>query len=149
MTKILFWNIRGLGAIGRRNQLRGLRNTHRVDAICLHETIKSDFSLWDLNSLSEGDSFEWSWTAANGHSGGTLTGINIAVAGVVAKDSGSFLSSLLVITKEDNFQWELINVYGPVQNDRKLDFIQEMDQKIARMSWPIIMGGDFNLMRYS
>jgi hypothetical protein len=48
----------------------------------------------------------------------------------------------LVITKEDNFQWELINVYGPVQNDRKLDFIQEMDQKI-------VMGGDFNLMRYS
>jgi exonuclease III len=142
MTKILFWNIRGLGAIGRRNQLRGLRNTHRVDAICLQETNKSDFSLWDLNSLSEGDSFEWSWTAANGHSGGTLTGINIAVAGVVAKDSGSFLSSLLVITKEDNFQWELINVYGPVQNDRKLDFIQEMDQKI-------VMGGDFNLMRYS
>jgi exonuclease III len=88
--KILCWNIRGLGASGRRNQLRELRKTHRVDAICLQETIKSDFSIWDLNSLSEGESFEWSWTAASGHSGGTLTGVNTATATVVARDRGSF-----------------------------------------------------------
>jgi exonuclease III len=43
--KILFWNIRGLGARGRRKQLKDIRTSHRVDAICLHDTIKSEFSV--------------------------------------------------------------------------------------------------------
>lgn len=73
IMKILFWNIRGMGAMGRRNQLRELRHKYRVDAICLQETIKKDFSVWDLQALSEGEIYDWCWTAAVGHSGGTLT----------------------------------------------------------------------------
>jgi exonuclease III len=149
MMKILFWNIRGLGASGRRNQLRELRKVHGVDAICLQETIKSDFSPWDLQSLSDGESFEWVWTAASGHSGGTLTGVKIASATVVAKDRGVFFSSLGLISSEDNFQWEMINVYGPVQNDRRLEFLQELSQKLLNTSCPIMLGGDFNLIRYA
>jgi hypothetical protein len=86
--KILFWNIRGLGALGRRKQLRELRHKHRVGAICLQETSKKDFSVWDLQALSEGEIFEWCWTAAVGHSGGTLTGVNLAESSVVGKDRG-------------------------------------------------------------
>jgi endonuclease/exonuclease/phosphatase family metal-dependent hydrolase len=54
IMKILFWNIKGLGSSGRCNQLRELRYKHRVDVICLQETIKHDFTGWELNSLSEG-----------------------------------------------------------------------------------------------
>jgi hypothetical protein len=120
-----------------------------VDGICLQETIKSDFTVWDLTSLCEGESYEWSWTAASGHSGGTLTGVNTAVASVVGKDHGSFFSSLVLVSREDNFKWELINVYGPVQNERKLEFIQEMNQKISDISWPVVVGGDLNMIRYA
>jgi hypothetical protein len=35
IMKILFWNIRGMEAMGRRNQLRELCHKYRVDAICL------------------------------------------------------------------------------------------------------------------
>jgi exonuclease III len=73
--KILFWNIRGLDAEGRRRQLSELRLSHRVEIICLQETIKSDFSLGDLSALSEGFSYEWIWTASQGHSGGILVGV--------------------------------------------------------------------------
>jgi exonuclease III len=52
--KILFWNIRGLGASGRRKQLGELRQTHRVDIVCLQETIKGDFTPGELVRLSEG-----------------------------------------------------------------------------------------------
>jgi hypothetical protein len=69
ITTILFWNIRGMGAMGRRNQLRELRHRYRVDAICLQETIKKNFSVWDLQSINEGETFEWSWTATMGHAG--------------------------------------------------------------------------------
>jgi hypothetical protein len=37
-------------------------------------------------------------------------------------------------------------VYGPVQIERKLDFLQELNQKISGLSWPFILGGDFNLI---
>jgi hypothetical protein len=43
-----------MGASGRCNQLRELRCKHRLDLICLQETIKKDFSVVDINSLSEG-----------------------------------------------------------------------------------------------
>jgi hypothetical protein len=84
--KILFWNIRGLGALGRKKQLGELRQTHRVDIVCLQETIKGDFTLGELAGLSEGGSFEWVWTAAQGHSGGTLIGVRTDDIIVVTKD---------------------------------------------------------------
>jgi endonuclease/exonuclease/phosphatase family metal-dependent hydrolase len=38
--KICFWNIRGLGGKGRRRQLRELIPKHRIDLICLQETMR-------------------------------------------------------------------------------------------------------------
>jgi exonuclease III len=146
--KILFWNVRGLGADGRRKQLRELRDFHRVDIVCLQETFKSDFSVGELSSLSEGSPFEWCWTAANGHSGGTLTGVNSFLANILQKECGEFFSSMKIETKADKFTWEVVNIYGPVQTDRKAGFLLELSQKIMNMSWPFLLGGDFNMIRF-
>jgi hypothetical protein len=81
--------------------------------------------------------------------GGTLTGVKLINAIFVEKDSGVFFSSLVVISKADNFKWEIINVYGPVQTERKLEFIQELTQKISNVQWSFLLGGDFNLIRYA
>jgi exonuclease III len=59
MMRILFWNIRGIRAIGRRDQLREIIKKHRVEVICLQETIKDTFTQGELASLSEGRCFEW------------------------------------------------------------------------------------------
>jgi hypothetical protein len=89
----------------------------------------------------KGETFEWSWTVAMGHSRGTLTGVNLAGESVVGKDRGEFFSGLTMVSREDNFKWELINVYGPVQTERKPDFIQELNQKLTNITWPCIIGG--------
>lgn len=121
--------------------MRELRCKYIIDAICLQETIKKDLPVWDRLSLSEGETFEWSSTTTSGHSGGTLTGVNLAGASIVGKDSSEFFSSVVVISREDNFKWEIINVYGPVQIERKLDFIQELNQKLSNISSPCMLGG--------
>lgn len=90
-----------------------------MDIICLQETIKSDFSLWELDNLNEGDPFEWVWTAAQGHSGGTLLGIRFNVIIVLGKDREEFFTSLKLMSRQDKFKWEITNVYGPVQLERK------------------------------
>jgi exonuclease III len=41
--KIIFWNMRGFGAPGRRKQLGELRRNNRVEILCLQETIKQTF----------------------------------------------------------------------------------------------------------
>jgi exonuclease III len=42
--RILFWNIRGVGGKGRIRQLRELVNKHRVEVLCLQETMKKEFT---------------------------------------------------------------------------------------------------------
>lgn len=56
--KILFWNLRGLGAPGRKKKLRELIFDHRLDVVCLQETIKQSFSEGELKTLG-GDLFNW------------------------------------------------------------------------------------------
>lgn len=40
-------------------------------------------------------------------------------------------------------------MYGPVPDDRKVMFLQELFQKIQRTTIPIVIGGDFNMIRYA
>jgi exonuclease III len=146
--KILFWNIRGLGAEGRRKQLSEIRQIHRVDVICLQETIKREFSVGELATLSEGFRYEWVWTAAQGHSGGTLIGVKTDDITVIGKECGEFYSSMKIRSRKDEFRWEVVNVYGPVQVERKHQFLEELSHEIADMEDPFILGGDFNLIRF-
>jgi hypothetical protein len=48
---------------------------------------------------------------------------------VVEKGKGTFFTRMKIVSKKDNFQWEIINVYDPVQNERKSEFLSELSQK--------------------
>jgi exonuclease III len=134
--------------VGRRNQLKQIKQQHRVDVICLHETIKADYTSRELDDLGEGFNVEWIWTEAQGHSGGTLTGVRTDDITVLNKDKEEFYSSILVSSRQDKFKWEIVNVYGPVQLERKKDFLNELTIKISNMREPFVMGGDFNMIRF-
>ena len=47
----------------------------------------------------------------------------------------------------DDFTWRLVNVYGPVQEDKKSSFLQEVREIVSQCTLPLIIGGDFNLVR--
>jgi endonuclease/exonuclease/phosphatase (EEP) superfamily protein YafD len=51
-------------------------------------------------------------------------------------------------SRKDEFRWEVVNVYGPVQVERKHQFLEELSHEIADMEDPFILGGDFNLIRF-
>lgn len=86
-----------------------------------------------LSDLVKGKDFNWVWTEAEGHSGGTLTGINNNDIEVVNTDRGVFFSSMIAKSRKDNLVWEVINVYGPVQNERKQEFLEELSNKICNI----------------
>jgi hypothetical protein len=60
-----------------------------------------------------------------------------------------FFSSMLISSNLDKFKWEVVNVYGPVQLERKTDFLNELTQKVSSMCEPFIIGGDFNMIRFT
>lgn len=113
---------------------------HHFEVVCLQETIKREFSDHMLSDLVNGQDFSWVWTEAKGHSGGTLTGIKNGDLEIIDTDKGAFFSSIKAKSRKDNLVWEVINVYGPIQNERKQEFLEELSNKINNIQWSFIMG---------
>lgn len=132
------------GGAGRGKQLVVLCKQHDFHFICLQETIKYAYRSRDLNSFSRGLDFAWSWIASNGHSSGLLMGVDKEVMEVVNEEKGVFCHSLELKNTKDTFHWRLFNVYGPVQDNRKVHKLTEM---IFNCQLPLIVGGDFNMIR--
>lgn len=145
--KILFWNIRGLGSAGRRKLLIELANKHSFDCICLQETIKSSFKQRELERFAGQKDMFWSWLPCLGNSGGLLMGIDKELATVIDEDQGEFFQSCTLSMKADGFQRMLLNIYRPTHDDRKLDFLEEIQNKVLSSNLPMMLGGDFNLVR--
>ena len=70
-----------------------------------------------------------------------------AAATICNEDKGEFFQSPTIRNVDDDFEWELINVYGPMQDDKKREFLQELVCKIHSVSLPCVVGGDFNMVR--
>jgi len=49
--------------------------------------------------------------------------------------------------KEDDFKFNLIAVYGPAQADRKSNFLSELVRVCSKDTLPMVIGGDFNIIR--
>jgi hypothetical protein len=49
--------------------------------------------------------------------------------------------------KQDNFKWALVAVYGPAQQSSKELFLTELVNMCSHESLPILIGGDFNILR--
>lgn len=49
--------------------------------------------------------------------------------------------------KTDGFVWKLVNIYGPTHDDTKIEFIEEIQAFVQSSDIPILLGGDFNLIR--
>lgn len=59
---------------------------------------------------------------------------------------GYFVGTL-VRHRRSNIRYWIINVYGPTKHDMSLEFVQELSAFCERETLPILMGGDFNLIR--
>lgn len=93
--------------------------------------------------------FSWNCIVAEGHSGGTLIGVKQGEMEAMEMDCGKFYSSITIENKQERFRWEIVNVYGPVQDNRIVEFLQELFQKLQNLELPVVVGEDFNWISYS
>jgi exonuclease III len=146
LLRAFIWNIRGFGQEGRRRQLADYLRQEDVDIVGLQETIRQDFSIAELEGLTR-HKFSWNWIPANGHSGGILLGAKEDTFEVDDMDRGEFFVSMSLTHRRTNLSWEIIIVYGPADHRRSREFLDELKVKVERTTIPVVVAGDFNLIR--
>lgn len=144
----LLWNIRGMGKIDRVPTLMGRIRDNHVDFVAIMETKKKEFSPGFLKSLTWNVPFNWCHLKAQGAAGGILVGANADVFNMTVLDILKFSVSVMLTNKKNNFSWKFIVVYGPAYDDLKAEFIEELDSIMSSWQGLLLIGGDFNLVRF-
>ena len=76
-----------------------------------------------------------------------LIGINSTTLHVKNVDVGDFCVKLYIKSKSDGFEWVLVSVYGAAQDDHKPLFLSELVRLCENEPLPMLVGGDFNIIR--
>jgi hypothetical protein len=120
---------------------------HKLDFIVLLETGRTNFATPFLKHLSGGLDYMWYCLPPRGRSGGILVGINMETTSIQRVETGDFCVKLFVKTKSDGFDWILVGVYGAAQDALKPNFLAELVRICESENLPMLVGGDFNIIR--
>ena len=70
--KIVSWNVRGVNDSSKRNIIKDLLRSKRLDLFCLQETKMCSMSFGTVRSLGSGIFLDWEALNARGSAGGVL-----------------------------------------------------------------------------
>jgi len=145
--KILMWNIRGLNAIEKRLEIRGLLKEWKADIVCLVETKMSVISREVVRSLW-GCHVDWCYMGANGASGGVLLMWDRRVVEKVEDCVGRYTVACSLRNTDDNAVWAFGGVYGQNDDKDRRDLWVELAGLMSWWEMPWCIGGDFNVVRF-
>jgi hypothetical protein len=112
------------------------------------ETGRSSFTDPFLKNLCDEKKFLWHSKDPQGRPGGILVGIDLDVFDIGAIDEGDFYVKFHLCNKENNFKWALVAIYGPAQIPLKEQFLTKLVHLISHERLPILVEGDFNILRH-
>ena len=144
----MFLNSRGLRDLAKYTHIVDSIRDHHLDFVGISETGKRDFSVSQVNRLSGGVDFTWISRPPCGISGCLLLGVRKDTMKVLTSSDGEFHIKLHIRNKVDNFTSSLATVYGAAQDEHKSAFLRELVNLAKHNPYPIIIGGDFNLLRF-
>lgn len=136
-----------MGQQSRVRQLRELLQNEQADIVGLQETIKQDFSQSDLEKIAAGGLYSWKWVPAIGHSGGILLGVKEDRLEVESWETNEFYVGATIRHRLLNIRWDFLTGYGPANHALSPDFIRALSKRCEEAILPLLIGGDFNLIR--
>jgi hypothetical protein len=107
--------------------------------------MKATFTFSELRNYVSGMSFSWNWPVAQGRSGGG--GVKQGDLDTEEMEEGEIFSSIKIQNREDDFVWEVINVYGHVKNEKKRVYAGIVS-KYKKKQHSFCDWGDFTMIRY-
>jgi hypothetical protein len=78
-----------------------------------------------------------------------LVGVKEETYEIEESELGEHHISMVLRSRLSNVRWELITIYGPAQHSFSANFISELPRKCMRSNLPLLLGGDFNLIRFT
>jgi exonuclease III len=141
--------LQGVAKKGFSSYIKELIWDHKVDFIGIQETMKKSYSDKFFQKIDNNKEFSWFWSPSNGKSGGMLSGVRKDKFEVENFDSGDFMIIANVFYKSLKKNWSLANVYGPAQDEFKDSFLAKLSNFCFKAKYSILIGGDFNIMRFS
>ena len=147
--KDLIWNCRGIRKTGVSSFFRDLIHEHHFHFICIQETMIPDCDDKLFDKFDPHKQYLQKWLPSRGKSGGILCGINNDFLEAGPFHKGQFMLQLNLWDKALRRKWNLINLYGAAQDENKDRFLAELASFCGHNSEPILIGGDFNIIRFS
>ena len=145
--KGMIWNSDGFGDTAKHLDVHEFVKENKLDFVAIIETGRSAFATPFLNFLAVASDFIWYCIPPHGRSGGMLLGFNNATLTIQDVVSGDFCVKLHLRTKLDGFSWALVVVYGAAQDNKKPEFLAELVRICEGETVPMLVGGDFNIIR--
>jgi hypothetical protein len=112
------------------------------------ETIVADYDDSILRKFYINQDYLWLWTSSKGKSGGILVGMLLERFDVGSFKKGEFMIQVNLWDKMLKFKWNLLVVYGAAQDENKIVFLTELSRFCATNKEPMLVGADFNIIRY-
>lgn len=145
----VIWNCRGIAKNGLSSFIKELIWEHKAGFVSLQETMKNDIPDKLLRKIDPDKNFIWHWTPANGRSGGMLSGIKQEYFDIEIFESNKYCIVADVLDKRSLKKMTPVNVYGQAQEVAKESFLIDLSDVIHGAKYPMLMGGDFNILRFS
>jgi hypothetical protein len=142
----LIWNSEGFKDTTNHLFIQESIREYKLDCVALVETGRSNFSMPFLRNLAAGRDFAWFCLPPHGRSGGILVGVNLESFSVKNVDSGDFCIKFHLRSK-DGFEWNFVVIYGAAQEANKKPFLAELVRICENSALPMLVGGDFNIIR--
>ena len=145
-SHVLIWNVRGLNSVARRDAVRVIVNSYKIDVVCLQETKMTAISRQIILSMlgSEFDN-NYIFLSSVGASGGILIAWRSCL-GPVSASRVDIFSTSVQFNSGNRGSWWLTCVYGPQDNESKIQFLQELRDVRSQCTGPWMVAGDFNLI---
>jgi hypothetical protein len=102
-----------------------------------------------LKKFDPNQNFLWMWNPSKGKSGGILVGVNIELYDVGSFRRREYMLQLNLWDKVNKLKWNLLIVYGAAQEENKVAFLFELSNFCSSNFEPLLIGGDFNIIRYA
>jgi hypothetical protein len=147
--KGIIWDSNGFRDLQKYRFILDKTRELNLAFISILETGRSNFSDLTLKNLCAGKIFLWHCKAPQGQAGDILMGVDLDTFDIGAIEEGYYYVKFHLCNKDSDFKWALVGVYGPAQNPPKEQFLTELAHMTSHEWLPILMGGDFNILRHA
>lgn len=141
----LIWNCRGLKKKGVATFIKDLIYQYKFHFIGLQK----DYEEKLLKKFDPQQEYLWLYNSVVGRPGGILVGVKLDLYDVGSFQQGKFMLQMNLWDKMNKIKWNLLIAYGAAHEEKTLAFLAELSSFCSRNSDPILIGGDFNIIRFA